>query len=183
VSPRSKLLGGCGAPPRAFGGGTARVVAEVPLPPHLRDNPGDRAHAPAPASMIRVVSGVIIRGGRLLLTQRSDASDYPFLWESPGGKVEEHETLAEALRREIREEIGVDGAVRHWLKSFTIDQPEHGRSVRILFFPVDIGEQVPRAITGVGLGWFTADEMAGLSMCPGNVLAREAIADLMRGGS
>jgi len=46
--------------------------------------------------------------GRVLLTRRAEDSHQGGLWEFPGGKVETEETLAEALSREIREELALE---------------------------------------------------------------------------
>ncbi|MCK5796356.1 MAG: (deoxy)nucleoside triphosphate pyrophosphohydrolase, partial [Deltaproteobacteria bacterium] len=55
---------------------------------------------------IRVVAAVIQRGDRYLITQRRASASMPLFWEFPGGKVEQGETDAEALRREVLERIG-----------------------------------------------------------------------------
>jgi A/G-specific adenine glycosylase len=57
---------------------------------------------------IEVVVAVIEREGRILLQERPAGGLLAGLWEFPGGKVEPGEGLAAALRREIREEIGVE---------------------------------------------------------------------------
>ena len=46
---------------------------------------------------IRVVAGVIERGGRYLITQRRATAVLPLLWEFPGGRVEPGESDAQAL--------------------------------------------------------------------------------------
>lgn len=55
---------------------------------------------------IRVVAAVIERDGCYLITQRRPTAVLPLLWEFPGGKVEENETDASALRREVRHRLG-----------------------------------------------------------------------------
>ncbi|HEX9142637.1 MAG TPA: (deoxy)nucleoside triphosphate pyrophosphohydrolase [Candidatus Binatia bacterium] len=57
---------------------------------------------------IEVVAGLIIRDGRVLICQRSAAAKFPLKWEFPGGKVEPGENPAEALRRELREELAIE---------------------------------------------------------------------------
>jgi A/G-specific adenine glycosylase len=56
---------------------------------------------------IEVVVAVIEKDGKLLLQQRPPGGLLAGLWEFPGGKVEPGESLKAALRREIREELGV----------------------------------------------------------------------------
>jgi len=56
---------------------------------------------------IEVVVAVIEKDGKLLLQQRPPGGLLAGLWEFPGGKVESGESLKAALRREIREELGV----------------------------------------------------------------------------
>jgi 8-oxo-dGTP diphosphatase len=55
---------------------------------------------------VRVVAAVVRRGDAILVTRRPDLPGRPGQWEFPGGKVEPGEGDAEALAREIREELG-----------------------------------------------------------------------------
>lgn len=58
--------------------------------------------------MVDIVNALLIRQGQVLLAKRSPRRKaYPGLWSFPGGHVEKGESLAEALVRELREEIGV----------------------------------------------------------------------------
>ena len=72
-------------------------------------------------SAIDVAVGVLIerdaqgREGRFLLTTRPEGKAYAGYWEFPGGKFEPGETLAQALRRELQEELGITiGEVHPW---------------------------------------------------------------------
>ena len=61
---------------------------------------------------IRVVAAMISRDGAYLITQRRPGASLPLLWEFPGGRVEEGESDADALKRELREEMELDVEVR-----------------------------------------------------------------------
>jgi 8-oxo-dGTP diphosphatase len=58
--------------------------------------------------MITVTCAIIENGGRVLCAQRSELMNLPMKWEFPGGKVEAGEEPEECLKREIREELGVE---------------------------------------------------------------------------
>jgi 8-oxo-dGTP diphosphatase len=57
---------------------------------------------------IRVVAAVLEKDGRYLITQRRATAVLPLMWEFPGGRVEDGETDANALKREVRHRLGAD---------------------------------------------------------------------------
>ena len=63
----------------------------------------------------RGVVAVVVREGRLLVIRRSELVAAPGAYCFPGGGIEEGETVDEALRREMREELGVECAPRRTL--------------------------------------------------------------------
>lgn len=86
---------------------------------------GERPREGGPDRPITDVAvGVLIDPqGRFLLTSRPPGKVYAGYWEFPGGKVEAGESVAEALRRELQEEIGVTvGTVQPWREKL-VDYP------------------------------------------------------------
>jgi 8-oxo-dGTP diphosphatase len=68
---------------------------------------GHLARAPN-RPLVQVAVGVLIRADNaFLLTSRPDGKAYAGYWEFPGGKLEHGETVAQALARELQEEIGI----------------------------------------------------------------------------
>ena len=84
---------------------------------------------------VDVAVGVLIdAAGRFLLTSRPDGKVYAGYWEFPGGKLEPGETVEQALRRELIEELGIEiGPAQPW-KTELMDYP-HAR-VRLHFCKV-----------------------------------------------
>ena len=89
---------------------------------------------------VDVAVGVLIerdsqgREGRFLLTTRPAGKVYAGFWEFPGGKVEAGETVEQALRRELFEELGIEIGKAHAWKIEIMDYP-HAR-VRLHFCKV-----------------------------------------------
>ena len=82
------------------------------------------AEGAAARAPVDVAVGVLIDAeGRFLLTSRPDGKVYAGYWEFPGGKFEPGETVEQALRRELHEELGITiGAARPWQQEI-VDYP------------------------------------------------------------
>lgn len=98
-------------------------MSETPRASLVAD--GDRPReGGADRQVVEVAVGVLLRpDGQFLLTSRPAGKVYAGYWEFPGGKLEAGETVEQALRRELIEEIGVTiGPVHPW-KVEVVDYP------------------------------------------------------------
>ena len=86
---------------------------------------GDRPReGGADRAIVDVAVGVLIRpDGDFLLTSRPEGKVYAGYWEFPGGKLEAGETVEQALRRELVEEIGITIVKAHAWKIEVVDYP------------------------------------------------------------
>ena len=71
-----------------------------------------------------VAVGVLIReDGAFLLTSRPAGKAYAGYWEFPGGKLEHSESVEQALKRELFEELGITIGAAHPWKTEMVDYP------------------------------------------------------------
>jgi 8-oxo-dGTP diphosphatase len=106
-----------------------------------------------------VVAAVIERDGHFLLTLRPDGTHLAGLWEFPGGKCDAHETHAEALRRELHEELDIAGVVGARIFHITHDYAE--RTVELHFYRCEFAGE-PKPMIGQQLRWVPRDELRAL---------------------
>ena len=72
----------------------------------------------------KVAAGLIKKGDKFLLVRRPLNKKRGGLWEFPGGKVEEGETLEEAIKRELKEELDIEVNVKGVLSEVKYNYPE-----------------------------------------------------------
>jgi 8-oxo-dGTP diphosphatase len=111
-----------------------------------------------------VVAGLVIRDGRVLITQRTAAQSLPLQWEFPGGKVEDGEAPVAALVRELREEIGVTvevGTIWEVLFHAYTDF-----DLVMLVYPCTIVAGEPRAVEVADLVWALPAELPRWDILP-----------------
>jgi len=111
-----------------------------------------------------VAAGLIVRDGRLLITQRTQPPALAGKWEFPGGKIEEGESPEVALARELREEIGVDVRVgRIWDVLFH-RYPDFDLIMLVYACAITDGE--PRAVDVGDLAWVLPVELPRWDILP-----------------
>lgn len=109
-----------------------------------------------------VVAGALITGNTLLVAQRERPPELSGLWELPGGKVAQGESDADALVRELDEELGVAVTVGARLGA---DVALGADTTLRAFLVTQTGGSV-QARDHRALRWVTADELDALEWVP-----------------
>ena len=132
---------------------------------------------------VHVAVGVIVTTNeqqqtQCFLTKRLEHSHQGGKWEFPGGKVESDETVAQALARELKEEVAIDILSCQPLiviEHEYIDKNRGNKKVCLEVFLVDnfIGE--PKAQEGQGEGWFSLSELQTLAFPAANMAIIEKL--------
>ncbi len=85
--------------------------------------------------MQTVTAAILIQNHKVFIGQRKAGKQLEYLWEFPGGKLENGETPQECLAREMREEFGIEVSVQEFFGE-SIYHYKHG-SIRLLAYVVD----------------------------------------------
>lgn len=103
------------------------------------------------------MAAVIEKEGKYLITQRRVTAVLPGLWEFPGGKVEEGESDEAALRREVRERLGVDVLVKGRIASR--EHQYQGYKVDLNLYQAELeSAHQPRALRVADFRWVGSEE-------------------------
>jgi mutator protein MutT len=112
-----------------------------------------RTHKPH----LNVAAGLIRHEGKLLITRRPEGSHLAGMWEFPGGKQEGNESLAECLKREIKEELGLD--VRAEKPLITVQHEYNTKIITLHLFPCSQVKGTPRALDGQEIRWVVPEDL------------------------
>lgn len=119
-----------------------------------------------PVGVIEVAAGIIYRDGRILISRRTNGSHLAGFWEFPGGKRLAGESWRDCLKREIKEELGIEVAVRphDWKTAYTYSD----RTVHIRFHRCSILHGIPREREGQKIRWARPEELKRFRFPPAN---------------
>ncbi len=120
---------------------------------------------------IHVAVGVIIttdeqQQTQYFLTKRFEDSHQGGKWEFPGGKVENGETVHQALARELKEEVAIE--VLTCLPLIQIEHDYGDKKVCLEVFEVDNYMGEPSAQEGQEQGWFCLEDLKTLDFPAAN---------------
>jgi 8-oxo-dGTP diphosphatase len=144
---------------------------------HLRNHSGAGSlqRDAAAQRTVHVVAAVLRdAAGRVLLTRREGTRDWAGTWEFPGGKVEAGESAIAALRRELREELGIGiGAARPLI---AVPQCYPHKRIVLDVHEIAAYDGVPQGREGQRLQWIAPERLGAVTMPPAD---RPVVAALM----
>lgn len=121
---------------------------------------------------IEVVAAIIMRGGKILATQRG-YGDLAGGWEFPGGKMEPGETPEEALVREIREELDAGIAVDSFIT--TVDHDYEAFHLTMHCYLCSVVEGRLRLLEHSAAQWLDAATIDDVDWLPADIAVVDEI--------
>ena len=121
-----------------------------------------------------VAAGILRNSaGEVLIAERICDGSFNGLWEFPGGKIEATETSVAGLRRELREELGVQVTTA---EPFMNLSHEYGdRTVDLEFFLVNEWGGDPDGLEGQRLRWVNVAQLSEAELLPADAPVVQAL--------
>ena len=119
--------------------------------------------------VIRVAAGIILKDRRVLLAKRAKFKPQGGLWEFPGGKIEDGESVLGCLERELAEELRIR-IDRRRVTPFDVSFYEYG-SKRVLLIGMTVSGYTGRfePVEHAEIKWMEIDAMESLALAPADV--------------
>ena len=102
--------------------------------------------------------------GRVLCARRGPPQRHPGLWELPGGKVEPGESDAQALQRELEDELRVSVHVAEYIGTSAHDYPD--LKIDLVAYVCQITRGQPEPVEHAELRWVALSALEALSWAP-----------------
>lgn len=110
---------------------------------------------------IKVSAAVIVKDGKVLLAKRAEGTPLAGLWEFPGGKVEKGEDFFSCIKRELKEELGLNINPKRILQ--VIEEDQNKQIIEIAFIECNIEGALPPP-ESTSICWVTLDELLSVEM-------------------
>ena len=128
--------------------------------------------------MKTVVAALIPSGGKLLVCQRRRTDSFGLMWEFPGGKLEPGETPAQAIARELHEELGVIARIGREIYRTRHQYSELAEPIDLIFFTATVNPAEIRNLAFEAMEWRDPSDLANLNFLPAD---RELVEKLRSG--
>ena len=120
-----------------------------------------------PKRQITVAAAIIWQDDMILITKRPEGTHLEGLWEFPGGKKEEGETLEECIAREIKEELGIQVKPEKLL--LAVNHEYDTKIVDLYTFECILINGSPVPMEGQDMKWVKLEDLSGYSFPPPDI--------------
>lgn len=118
-------------------------------------------------SRLRVVAAALFDGtGKVLVAQRPEGKHMAGWWEFPGGKVADGESDADALVRELREELGIEARAHRLITTMSHEYAD--RIVDLVLWLASSCD-TPRGLDGQQLQWVDCQSLGNIGLLPADL--------------
>ena len=118
--------------------------------------------------MTVVVAAIIERDGKVLICRRAEGHAHEGKWEFPGGKVEDGESLADALARELQEELAIEAYIGEEIVRYEYAYPGR-KPILLVFFRVTEFQGDPRNMVFAQIAWESRGRLTEYDFLEGDV--------------
>jgi len=116
--------------------------------------------------MVTVVAALIESDGKLLVCRRRRDARFALMWEFPGGKAEPGELPEHALKRELREELGVNAEIGPEVYRTTHKYAEMPQAIELIFFTARITHGQLQNLNFEQILWRAPESLPELNFLP-----------------
>ena len=130
--------------------------------------------------MIDVVAAVIVKDNKFLITRRAPKLKLEGMWEFPGGKVEEGESLytaEEALKRELVEELKIETEIGNYIETSIYEYPNV--TVKLMaYFATVISGEIKLSVHDEAK-WISISEVENFKFAPADIPFIEKLKEVL----
>ena len=115
--------------------------------------------------MKTILAGIIFHNDKILIAQRKHGKNQEYLWEFPGGKLEEGETLEQCLHRELWEELRLRVDIKRFFMHSRYTYPQ-GEIDLQAYLCTSLDEDISFLDSHEQVKWVMASELSSYTFAP-----------------
>jgi len=119
------------------------------------------------------VAVIFNQENQILIDRRLQGGELGGFWEFPGGKIEDQETVEACIKREIREELGIEIEIKNHLISIDHDYTNFKVSLNVYLCQHLTG--IPQPLECAEVRWINLDQIDQFTFPPANLAIIEAL--------
>ncbi|MCH7954364.1 MAG: 8-oxo-dGTP diphosphatase MutT [Candidatus Marinimicrobia bacterium] len=119
------------------------------------------------SSLTAVVAGIIKHNGQYLITKRFENSHLGGMWEFPGGKIMKGESEKTALKRELKEEVGINCSIGELVYKTNYHYPD--LSINIKFYQCKLLSGEPKPLECAAVKWIKSSKFSQYEFPPSDI--------------